>query len=547
VCSKLLTILLRSLIVNKSGQTFDYSHSSRNVRKAPRTVQVASAPADLDRPSFLKLPAEIRNSVYEHLLRSQGSTTLELDRWDPKWRVVSRPIVPNVVFLATCRQMYSEAIGVLYCQNTFEFTMESSRTRDAWFENVSNWLTGIGRHASLLGTLLIDMSDIQAWPLNINILPLLRHLWKHKTSRLGIKFTSRHESVCTPAEAERLGAVMTHLVVDTFPELQVYDESGLLRQVRIVPWENTGWICFGVPLDGIRYAWHDDYPLTYDHKFRITTTGISLKASLTPDPGNWVENPSICQGIPSRLAQDTTGFVFDLTRKTLSPKPCTLGQVNENFRRLTQELVRLERKVAKITTSQRKIASLNEVALIKEFGRTNHNLPDPSSTSLPFAIFIRFELDGQASLEEVRIDATAIVDATEYYDNSTTIRVELHNSKRTGSPIDESTLQLADIRSRVLIALHVICEEDACRTKVKQTVWIDGKGVARETEVTNGEDGTSVWTHSKITTSDMAIRDMAQDITHKYLWWPGSDSEQDDAMSRLARYSTFLRNGPRRW
>jgi hypothetical protein len=102
-----------------------------------------SQPA-MEGPSFLTvLPAELRNEIYGWLLKRDepiiyiGRREAEEPRFMPKFlendeevsqcteeeavalRTPSHDIGPSVAVLRTCRQMYHEAVGILYGANSF--------------------------------------------------------------------------------------------------------------------------------------------------------------------------------------------------------------------------------------------------------------------------------------------------------------------------------------------------------------------------------------------------------------------------------------------
>ncbi|KAH4042116.1 hypothetical protein HBI23_030210 [Parastagonospora nodorum] len=112
----------------------------------PKTVEVlkaSSCPETNDRPSFLTtLPAELRNNVYKWLFARDDPIIYtgpgrrdrepdffpkfndnydEMPSFIPEEEIVMRKpshdLGPNVAMLCTCRQIFHEAVGVLYSGN----------------------------------------------------------------------------------------------------------------------------------------------------------------------------------------------------------------------------------------------------------------------------------------------------------------------------------------------------------------------------------------------------------------------------------------------
>lgn len=73
---------------------------------------------------LLSLPAELRLEIYAHALAPTGSLYLHTTK--SKRHAVS-PAIPTSL-LQTCRQIHSEAKGILYLENTVTFTIDAHDT-----------------------------------------------------------------------------------------------------------------------------------------------------------------------------------------------------------------------------------------------------------------------------------------------------------------------------------------------------------------------------------------------------------------------------------
>lgn len=83
--------------------------------------KATSVPPDPRLPSFLTLPAEICNSIYELLFTRENTVLLHNAR---DYSADTRPLANGEADLkrfdhGLCRQVYHEAVGVLYGQNSF--------------------------------------------------------------------------------------------------------------------------------------------------------------------------------------------------------------------------------------------------------------------------------------------------------------------------------------------------------------------------------------------------------------------------------------------
>ncbi|KAI4920847.1 hypothetical protein J4E85_008962 [Alternaria conjuncta] len=228
-------------------------------------MQATSHPANPSKPSFLELPAEIRNAVYELLFKNDGPVFLhnadaflprapDLDDYDDvelrscrcetcryegishyerdrqAWAAAMDNDAKDLQFLKaefadglsdglgilrSCRQICSEAGGVLYGHNTFAFTRRTDRhdisyltnAYRAWYEPMfytnerynqlnysARWMSSIGDHYRFLRKVVIDTDAMCPshcrWAADFDVLPLLRIMWAHPEAKCEIVFES---------------------------------------------------------------------------------------------------------------------------------------------------------------------------------------------------------------------------------------------------------------------------------------------------------------------------------------------------------------------
>lgn len=165
----------------------------------PTTKAVVSMAADPNAPSFLNLPAEIRNLIYGLLFvheddlqlaevadgsvalvqRSSEDDTAELEYYESLQRYRHNGIIPSTSLpqprrvrqdglhlLHTCHQAHHEAAPMLYA-NTFLIHATRGECHDPtgrrFNRALSAWLHRIGQHNCFVRKLVIDLGAIGPW------------------------------------------------------------------------------------------------------------------------------------------------------------------------------------------------------------------------------------------------------------------------------------------------------------------------------------------------------------------------------------------------
>ncbi|CAN9172883.1 unnamed protein product [Alternaria alternata] len=197
-----------------------------------------SSPADPKEPSFLNLPAEIRNRIYELLFTRDEPVLLHnakayhaispQDSHHPHWsdlRAAFDDAYDNEInqgqffvhdlqtvtpALLVCRQVYAEAVGYLYGNNTFMFSRPLYRhdcdngdddvehnDKSYFVTNyVAQWLQSLGSQLKLLNEIRIDVGafcpdSCDQGMQSIPILKLVRMLWRYPYLTDVVAFTQR--------------------------------------------------------------------------------------------------------------------------------------------------------------------------------------------------------------------------------------------------------------------------------------------------------------------------------------------------------------------
>ncbi|KAF1851533.1 uncharacterized protein K460DRAFT_298660 [Cucurbitaria berberidis CBS 394.84] len=254
----------------------------------PKTMSSLADPAA---PSFLTtLPPEIRNGIYEILFKREEPVllhnaeayhviepprehypldTLFQDAMDEYHETFETEIGGDVDFkhnfheglsmLRSCRQVYHEAAGIFYGENTFIFSRVLNRhdcadheTHDVFdyhpLSYSTRWLSSIGSQIIFLRKAIIDVDGIcpancYARLRDLDFFPLMRFLWSYPQKAHVITFahTGRRLEMHTEANTRNL---------DLKIEVPDVDIAGFFNNVLST-------LTIGDPLKMRRYAYFD--------------------------------------------------------------------------------------------------------------------------------------------------------------------------------------------------------------------------------------------------------------------------------------------------
>ncbi|KAH9863598.1 hypothetical protein J1614_009530 [Plenodomus biglobosus] len=174
--------------------------------------QGPSSPAHPEATSFLTLPPEIRNAIYDELLGP--AREIEVYAHDSAWHPVIDPAFSararaGLVLLSTCRQIYHELATAIFANNSWTVYRDprsfSSDLDQA--DSAAGFLNSIGSHMSMLRKLRIplwsacatgckihwDSSDgvrFKGMQGPVKLSALIRQLWKAPAIARAVEFTS---------------------------------------------------------------------------------------------------------------------------------------------------------------------------------------------------------------------------------------------------------------------------------------------------------------------------------------------------------------------
>ncbi|USW48585.1 Putative 2EXR domain-containing protein [Septoria linicola] len=137
---------------------------SRGVRRRYAARQKVALPADQSNSRLMSLPAELRNRIWTAYFESVRFhfSAKECTRWPSAHLYIKAPPI-----LETCKQVYSEALGIYYSSTTFQG--ELSEYGDN-IRPVLRWLTNIGRsNARLINNIHLETMAAFYYPPSMKI------------------------------------------------------------------------------------------------------------------------------------------------------------------------------------------------------------------------------------------------------------------------------------------------------------------------------------------------------------------------------------------
>ena len=226
-------------------------------------ARVYSQTSNQTETSLLSIPAELRNEIYQYILVDDAPVVI-VDKANNSVFKASG-FAGNAAILQTCRQIYHEAIGVLYGQNVFRFNYgilihcyDFHTIIVNPVETCYKWTQHIGSSLSELRTVAINLAtpnipadspgrspwdDFDSYSSkDMKILPLLDIFWNGVACNLSVRFERSGNPVRPHFDVELLTKVLYELgKMDT---LKLKIARRLIWSVRVAPNGKEGTICF---------------------------------------------------------------------------------------------------------------------------------------------------------------------------------------------------------------------------------------------------------------------------------------------------------------
>ena len=443
----------------------------------PVPAQIAQVSSPTNSPAtapLLSIPAELRNQIYEYLLVDDQPVQVEYGVESPASKITSFTGSPAII--RTCRQIYHEAIGVLYGHNIFEFTYRFPDDQVPVFIITpvgvcQQWTQDIGSSVSSLRNITIELTVLDV-PTDTNnpeeedfyeighspleILPLLEIFWGGCASNLSFRFECR-QSYTYAADLDLKALERALHELGKMNSLNLEKTRRLLRGVEVELNGTQGAVCFQSTSEQANVT--RPFQLsqeTQEYELRpikhtlpdLPDNVISDIAWLVPTTREVTYNfyTGVTRGhdfslldvnhqLRSKCFTDftfRTHFTIILGCGTLQSTPAMFQGLN---RRITQNFERV-----------RDSSHADGRSLL-------HCTPISASqigNIVPPTIVLRFQTDTPVHLAGVRIDARDLLRATCVFPASSTIIVRMCGRDKT----QEHVTILGDIRKYVLVLME---------------------------------------------------------------------------------------------
>ncbi|KAF2638251.1 TrkH-domain-containing protein [Massarina eburnea CBS 473.64] len=419
---------------------------------------VTSQPEDLGRPSFLTtLPAETRNQVYELLFQRELPIILPNDG-KVKYMKVSDGFNNVLGFLASCKQVYSEAGSVLYARNTFRFDQKHNFQYGPFLYS-ETWISSIGSRMALLKNVVINFNVIRYMDnpprcQNFDILPILRAIWNKTGTPLKVTCKGANHyhygrlvyARILSIDPNALTAIIDHVGSKDILGWKCCAQFPRLMDEVIVNWNGRQIFCRskkfrGVPFDYV-YDISDQYTVYRPHH-AVHDKGFGGLP--------WPIYNTICK----HLAPKSQDIVFDLDKTRVDGINFSIYGVSKalwkdleyfSFSRTQQIIIRMAS--FETTTSfsgfEALRACLNHALFKKVFA---------GNLGKPITIMMRFDLESLQDVERIEVDIKNCLLATRVLPQDTTLCISTSQKDNATAVGSESTCTLGELRLQTLCLL----------------------------------------------------------------------------------------------
>ncbi|KAF2246650.1 hypothetical protein BU26DRAFT_567002 [Trematosphaeria pertusa] len=516
----------------------DEPHYEERQSKRPANVWIprgTSHPEDPTAPSFLStLPAEIRNEVYNLLFKrdepivvldpeecredldccldadsetddeeTEGvgdATEIKHQEWKYPNLVerASDSIGHAIPFLRSCRQIYTEAVVILYSGNNFLVSVpfhvhNQEMSQIQW--SVS-WLEEMGTNLDLLRKVVIDIDpSCPTWcvrsDVRIDILPLVKWFWAHPATKCQITFANAkgklQYNVHAPALRNDINAAVLNNVMHALVNV---DRLGLKRYGRF---ERTlGHIWMSDALDyGI-----SEYPSTQinpagdlKRPFSVRRAGKKIRWA------TWIRDPSfLAFPFPPQLRNKVLDYaiqsekpvICDVDLKIANGLNINLFGIDQWTRRYVANRFNSLNTFTIQMTATEKRTNFSNYENLRQWLESPISALYPSrfqykpkySASGPPVIVLHFELDTAVTLRQLRINVTEFIRLTYGLSFYSLLRFTLRCQRDGQEQLEECTLELHEMRRSCFILLSNILSGTLMEEQECPQIWINGEGVA---------------------------------------------------------------------
>ena len=452
-----------------------------------------SAAADPSARSFLTtLPPEIRNPIYEYVFKRDEPVLprddhvfLENFRYessiDCRQRIVDKGFRHGlsgcVGLLLSCRQVYHEAVGILYGQNHFMF----SHCPKQQITSTCKWLVSIGSNYELLSRVSIDADGIGITSGAYDLLPLLKLIWNHPQTKCRFAFASSGLLLAdgwntyapsidgVPPSAFLNGVLFALGTTDALGLKQYAISSRLMSSITF---------CYGDFGSIYGYVKHTDRDIKHHlphtrREFDILDHGSKVQWKESKQLSFLSLPPVLLSAINAYAKSSDTGIVFDLDKKKVRGYYAGLSRVNNFLRydidrmttRVYNKLV-IRMSTQKTTTDFDSFRALQEWFVIQRFASL-------LNWKCSIAMILKFKLPTAKPAADLRIDISKLLHLFAHDDSELIITVQGIDSSRSHT----CCIMWHDLRRAVFLLLSDLLLSFPSKAYAPlPPIWINGHG-----------------------------------------------------------------------
>ncbi|KAI4640426.1 hypothetical protein J4E93_008632 [Alternaria ventricosa] len=469
--------------------------------KRSRIAQASSGSGDPSASSpILTIAPELRNQIYEYLLVDLDPITIDnttVEYAKIKAAKGTSTSIGSPTVLLTCRQIYHEAVGVLYSRNVFHFQYNMMRERfgvlvTSPIKVCAGWIDNIGSCLPKMRTLTISMNmpeipehyahfeecDVEMYVHDhsrepTDVLPLLDVFWNSDASNTSVIVEVAENDTSDMSESEfeepRLDTtIIAHVLSELGKKdaLDLQKSRRLLEAVYVDTTGNQGTVAYR--------STHSKANMR--RKFELMTETQRYEIVPLRNPSNLFSLPYNITGTITCLALDDLDFTYNFhTSVTHGHQPGMLW-VNSQLRQLVAPwFLRRSRFTLVLGTDSLKSSKAMFDRLDRRIAETLISRPpdwqtqircNPISASTLYSnaptIILQFQTNEPPHLAAVQINAWDLLRVTAVFENSTDVTVRVHGGN---GKIQDRTSKLGDIRKDAYILLKHIRTETRVDTR----------------------------------------------------------------------------------
>ena len=476
--------------------------------KRSRIAQACSGSVAPDVPSLLTIAPELRNQIYEYLLVDPNPITIEITTVEDIETKVTKGTSTSIgssAILRTCRQIYHEAVGLLYSRNAFRF---QHNIHDDFFkvkivspiDVCKRWIDDIGSCLPRLRTININLDvpeipeEYEAWMFGrdvrknsrqpIDVLPLLDVFWNSDTRNTSVMFEMAEDDDSDDYESDpeeqqhdatSIANVLSELGKNDALDLQ--KTRRLLRSVHLYTSGTRGIIAYR----------STDYEGSMWRPFEMSM--VTQRYQIVPrrSPLTMFDLPYEVKDAIVRLALGHYEFTYDFHNGvTFGHQPGML-KVNSQLRELVAPWFLRQCRFTlflgtKSLRSSEAMFKRLDCRIAETYAQTEFNdyeptrLCDPVTASISHGnvptIILQFQTNEAPHVAAVQIDALDLLRVTSVFPANTTMIIRVCGGE---DEIQDHTTRLGTIRKDTYRLLKHLEPETAAKAR-KLSVQVELNG-----------------------------------------------------------------------